>query len=412
MLKPPEGPGDKCQHDGTTCLGWGDTSLVYEDDGWQGTGGRTHAVVIGVGKYAESRPRRGEPRKPFETLPGAARAAQRFASYLRQEFHEPEGRSLATLRLMLSPLKRECADLRSPKHRPETVSEVTRALQDWADDCNTNDQNLAILYIAGHGVALDKAVSMVFLADELELGSNYDGAINLSLVQENMGGCAAKDNIFVYDCCALSGDDVPDVTGAAGRAINKFRPSDKHRVSWVAVSAARVGTKTFAMDERGTLLSWGLLGAYTDRMSEDALLRMAGDIISDGNRARFGITNNRLSAEINPKLKGLLSSVKRSDDKYEATVDGGYKNIAIPEPAPEFEVVLRDVLAGRTPPVKVVFQGVGATESVVVDDAFDGKEVRLPAGVYSPYVESTEGRRIYSDEQLQLVKCQEIAMPS
>ena len=69
MLKPPEGPGDKCQHDGTTCLGWGDTSLVYEDDGWQGTGGRTHAVVIGVGKYAESRPRRGKAPKPFETLP-------------------------------------------------------------------------------------------------------------------------------------------------------------------------------------------------------------------------------------------------------------------------------------------------------------------------------------------------------
>jgi len=411
VLTPPAGPG-ACPHDGTTCLGWGDTSLVYEDDGWQGTGGRTHALVLGVGKYAESRPRRGTPRKPFETLPGAARAAHRFASYLRQEFREPEGRSLATLRLMLSPLKRECADLRSPNHRPATMSEVTRALQDWADDCNTNDQNLAILYIAGHGVALDKAVSMVFLADELELGSNYDGAINLSLVQENMGGCAAKDNIFVYDCCALSGGDVPDVTGAAGRAINKFPPGGKGRANLIAISAARVGTETFAMDERGTLLSWGLLGAHTDRMSEDALLRIAGDIISDGGNKRFGITNERLSEELSPKLKSLLSSVKRSDDGYEAAVAGLYKNIAIPDPTPEFEVVLREVLADRTPPVKVVFQGVGATQSVVVDDGFDGKEVRLPAGVYSPYVESTEGHRIYSDEQLHLVKRQEVAMPS
>ena len=100
-------------------------------------------------------------------------------------------------------------------------------------------------------------MSTVFLADELELGSRYEGAINLSLVQDIMGGCAAKDNIFVYDCCALGGDDVPPVTGAGGKVIDKFPPGGKQRVNWVAISAARVGTKAFAMDEKGTLLLLG-----------------------------------------------------------------------------------------------------------------------------------------------------------
>lgn len=413
MLKPPDAPADKCPHDGKTCLGWGETSLAYEDDGWRATGGRTHAVVIGVGDYSESRPLQDSKPASFAPLPGAARAAYRFAEYLRKEFHEPTGRSLATLRLLLSPVQDECADLRSMKHRPATTNEVALAVQDWAYNCNTHDQNLAILYIVGHGVALRKAVSTVFLADALQKANEYIGAINLSLIQDYMGGCAAKDNIFVYDCCALSSDDVPTVTGAGGVFIRPFPKGGKERENWVAINAARVGRQTFALGRDGTLLSRGLLGAYTDRMGEDALLRTAGSIIlADGINGRFGITYDRLKVEINPKLRGLLRSINHPDDKYEATIGGGYQNIAIPEPTPRFEVVLRNVLTGRTPPVRIGFQrGAGEGKPLLVDNAFDGQEVRLPAGRYSPYVEGTDGRRYYFESALDLVKRQELEVP-
>ena len=399
-----------CVHDGTACLGWGETSLAYEDAAWQGTGRRIHALVIGVGSYAESRSRWGRPQKSFAALPGAARAAYRFARYLREEFHEPEGRTLATLRLLLSPLKSECADLRSLKHRPAIRDEVENALLDWAYNCHTHPQNLAILYIAGHGVALNKGVSTVFLADAVEEGK-YNRSVNLSLVQEYMGTCAAKDNIFVYDCCALRPDDVPEVTNAGGLVIDKFPSGGKQREHWVAINAARVGTETFALPGKGTLLSLGLFGAYTDRMGEDALLRTAGNIISDGDSDRFGITTDRLAAEISPRLKDLLTSIQGSGDGYEATIGaGGYQNIAIPEPTPHFKVVLRDVLTGRTPPVRVGFQTAGEEEPEPVDVTVDGQEVVLPAGVYTPYVESTDGRR-KTYKLLKLVKRQEIRIP-
>jgi hypothetical protein len=391
------------------CRHEGDKNVVHDD--CQGTGGRTHALVIGVGNYSQPRPRRGKQSKGFDNLPGAARAAYRFARYLIKEFHEPEERSLATLRVMLSPLDRESRDVEPLKGGDATRREVGNALQDWADDCNTCDQNLAILYVAGHGVALDKSVSTVFLADSLEEGNRYLGAINLSLVQDYMGGCAAKDNIFVYDCCALRPEDVPAVTGAGGVFIERFPPRDKARENWVTINAARVGTETFALDEKGTLLSWGLLGAYTDHMGEDALLRTAGDLFDD---ARFGITASRLKADINSRLQGLLSSIRHPDDKYEASVGlGGHDHIAIPEPTPQFEVVLRNVLTGRTPPVRVRFERVGGEAGEVdpppVDIDFDGQSVQLPAGLYIPHVEGAEGSP--KPKSFRLVKRQEVEMP-
>ena len=48
------------------------------------------------------------------------------------------------------------------------------------------------------------------------------------------------------------------------------------------------------------------------------------------------------------------------------------------------------MLTGRMPPVRVGFQSAGEEESLLIDNAFDGQEVRLPAGLYSPYVENTE----------------------
>jgi hypothetical protein len=370
-------------------------------------------LVIGVGNYSPPRPRRGRAPKPFDSLPGAARAAYRFAEYLSKEFHEPERRSLATLRLMLSPLSRECPELRSLKHRPATRSEVGIALQDWANDCNTHDQTLAILYVAGHGVALDKAVSTVFLADALQEGNEYLGAINLSLVQDYMGRCAAKDNIFVYDCCAL--ESVPEVTDACGVFIKRFPRGGKKRKNWLAINAARVGTVTFALDKDGTLLSRGLLGAYTDRMGEDALLRTAGSIISDeDDNGRFGITSARLTAEIDPRLRGLLRTIQHPDDKYEATVGGGYQNIAIPRPTPQFEVVLRDVLTGRTPPVRVWFERIkgeaGEGDPPPIDDAFEGQPVPLSAGEYALHVESAEGSP--KPKSFELVKPRDVKVPS
>jgi hypothetical protein len=381
------------------------SELWYHD--CQRAGGRTHAIVIGVGDYCAPRRRlfarmkiwdANRPLPQFARLPGAARAAYRFASYLKNEFHDPEGRSLATLRLLLSPVEDE-KNLNS-EAKPATKLGVGDALQQWARDCDTHDHNLAILYVTGHGVALVDEVSTLFLADAHEHSNVYKGAINLSHIHEVMKErCRAKDQIFIHDCCALRPGAVPAMKNAAGLSVTLSNPDQKTKGNEhsTLIRAARTGTETYALHDQGTLLSRGLLGDYTTKMGEDALLRTAGNFRDN----RFGVTSQQLHADMNNKLREILASLKRKDShfkydpRYEASITGTQtvSHIAIPEPAPKFDVELQDVLMGRKPPVKVWFLDGKGVEWRGTDDARDGERIPLPAGIYNAWVQGADGHR-------------------
>lgn len=366
-----------------------DEKLLARHD-CQGDNRRIHALVIGVGRYSEAAPRYGT---SLDSLPGAALAAYRFAHYLINEFQhqEPDGRRLATLRLMLSPLERELATVQDLRPKPAERKEVSVALQDWAEDCNTDPQNLAVLYVAGHGVALGKSTSLLFLADAPTERSLALAAVNLTLTEDRMSDCAAKNNLFFYDCCAVPPGAIPHHQESA-LAITEFpvQKDSPRRIGLVCVNAARVGTRTFAIGEDGTLLARGLLGNYRDRAGDDALLRIAGDLSST--KHGFGITPSSLSEMLSPRLQEIADE-RNAPKGYEATLTGRLlaDPITVPDPTPEFKVTLKGLRSGRTSPVAVTLEN-HEGELIPLSTDGDDVEVTVPAGNYWIQI-SGSGRR-------------------
>jgi Caspase domain len=354
---------------------------------------RIHALVIGVSQYQKPRSLQTQPLPP---LHGPALAASRFAKYLINEFRDPEQRTLGTLRLLVSPLRKERADLR--KERPElrlhspaaTTRAVGRALQDWADDCDRNRQNLAIFYIAGHGLVLGKRASMVFLGDALQQGNRYQGSISLETVADVMADCSAKDNIYVYDCCAVRKLKTMGLVGAISLDPDRFledeNPEKPRRETAVFITAARIGTSAYAIGEDGTLLSRGLLGLFRGHTGDDALLRTAGEIFEN---RYYGITVGRLVKDLPNRLEELIAVLGEEKGDYEPTVTvdrAPARPLTVPDPPPTYPVVLKGLHQGRALPVRLKIidpKGTHCDEPDVPDEW----TLSLPAGVYYVYVE-------------------------
>lgn len=371
-----------CDHD--------ETKLVHHNCGG-GSEPRVHALVIGVSRYDKQR-RPG--RRLFEPLPGASRAAMRFARYLVGEFNDPDGRPLGTIRLLVSPMKSEIEELGNLPCNPARTDDVDEALTAWAEDCDRNPDNLGILYVSGHGVASGKGSSTLFLADAPARGNKYTASISLTSVVTLMGECAARDNIFLFDCCALP--DVPEMPLHGGLSIGAFErlpgaePRPVRETS-VFINAARVGASTFAIDDQGTLLSRGLLGLYGEETSEDALLVTAGEI--KGNR--YGITVERLDEELPRRLKVLLDARRKEAGSQDTIASppsvlarpGRVKPITNPDPPPKYTLVLKDLHANRVPPVSLRIMN--RHRELVCDTADVPDEYtieKLDAGIYNAYV--------------------------
>jgi hypothetical protein len=383
-----------------------DPSLAHDD--CQGDDRRIHALVIGVSMYHEPAARYGT-RLP--SMAGPAVAAHRFARYLLAEFQEqtPPGRRLATLRLLLSPIRGEKLTVTTSGNGTlkKTVAglsfgdavrkDVSVALQDWADDCHADPRNIAVLYVAGHGVALGRSTSLLFLADAPTERSLALAAVNLSLVETRMADCAAEKNLFFYDCCAVGADTIPrDQSGAMAVGDFQTKPDGRKRTDLICVNAARVGTETFALGVDGTLLSRGLLGAPRSdagprTAGEDALLRTAGELVPT---VGFGITTGRLRAMLPARLRNLAHANGKPGG-YEPTLtveaspldhltgQFGPQVITVPEPAPKFPLTLRGLRTGRTPPVAVDLLDFDGGSTSLAADAADVLVEEVRPGDYT-----------------------------
>lgn len=129
-------------------------------------GPQTHALVIGVSDY-EFLPK--DPLDPaqkdsatFDLSPVdcGASAAFQFATWLRDSYNRPSA-PLGTVRLLISPSTLERTHLaldaasKQSDVPPARAADVQVAIDDWADAC-ADPKNVAILYVAGHGIEVCK----------------------------------------------------------------------------------------------------------------------------------------------------------------------------------------------------------------------------------------------------------------
>ena len=139
----------------------------------------THAFVVGVSHYpflnGPKQTSRGEELRMVD-LSSAARSASDVAAWLLTKYHNPAA-PLADISLFLSPSDREklipvVAKALGRKKAPALRDKVEVAFEEFRTTCARNPDNVAFVYVAGHGMQLELHSAIVLLQDFAVDGRN------------------------------------------------------------------------------------------------------------------------------------------------------------------------------------------------------------------------------------------------
>ncbi|MEJ7715353.1 MAG: caspase family protein [Thermoleophilaceae bacterium] len=185
---------------------------------------RLHALVIGVSHYPHST----DP--VLASIAGPAISAARFADWLRTSWNHP-GVALGSLEVLLSPMEDDeaaTADAAAGKVAgPADAKHVGLEVYEWAERCNVSTEDIALLYVAGHGTESLYGGGFLLLEDYDAPGSGALGnALDLDHVRKAIGTkCAHADFIFV-DACRFTTDEQFDVADASALKPIKWNRED------------------------------------------------------------------------------------------------------------------------------------------------------------------------------------------
>lgn len=295
-----------------------------------------HALVIGISKYKGN---------AFKLLRGSAPAATHFARFLLHDFKHPSDIPLRTLRMHLTPdemlTEAQMAEYLLTEGKrcpPASSAALERALTDWAADCDAHSENVAILFVSGHGLATSSDARWAFLPEAGNAGDPYYFAINATRLKERMKPRRARTQIFIWDVCAAWADgDSPDTDGAGGLSVPYMKPRKEHpgAVEQVAI-VSRLGTETFSKNaELGTVLSDALVGPNASEFRK----RLMHTAVAVDSRGTIAVTTQevlkRLPTTVGKKVTGDPGYVEHILEPKEADV-----GLNRPHPLPVFEVNL------------------------------------------------------------------------
>lgn len=188
------------------------TSLIPEDLTRPGT----HALVIGVSAYkfliggTDENPAMEE--LGIGQLTAAARSASEFAAWLLDGYRR-EDRPLSSLRVLLSESPGEVIHptiqaMLSGDHRA-TRANVNQILTEFIVAATHRTENVAIVYVAGHGVQFTKNGAVLLLddyGDPLHRFAQYTGAMDMTSIHRALNHIeAAHTQFWFLDLCR----DVP-----------------------------------------------------------------------------------------------------------------------------------------------------------------------------------------------------------
>lgn len=185
------------------------TSLIPEDLSQPGT----HALVIGVSAYdflLDGASCSDQGRKfRIGQLSTAARSASEFAAWLMDGYNRPS-RPLSSLRVLLSPSPNETiaptiqALLKG--NYQATRKNVDVMFTHFRDAARSHDENIAIVYVVGHGVQFSKNGAVLLLndfADPMHRYETYTGAVDMRWMHDamNQESEIAQTQFWFVDVC-------------------------------------------------------------------------------------------------------------------------------------------------------------------------------------------------------------------
>ncbi|QRN83179.1 caspase family protein [Chloroflexota bacterium] len=284
------------------------SSLIPEDLTQPGT----HALVIGVSEYLHLVD--GKDPTPtgisfgMEQLSAAARSASEFAAWLLNEYqcdHAP----LRSLRVLLSPADGEeiNPDIAAllPVDSSATTNNVRIDLGEFRHACDASVDNIAIVYIAGHGVQITKTGAIVLLSDfgDTHFLSQLEGAIDMAGVHAGMNHPnTAKTQFWFVDACRQQPAIAKKFETLSG-AITLDEPIGATETSPLFL-AAGTGTQAYARVGGVTLFNEALLWALRGK-SPTAQKRIS----------TIGIFPSPPSSNIYPNMSKLWLLMKEQNNR-------------------------------------------------------------------------------------------------
>jgi hypothetical protein len=255
-------------HGGTGQPGKGADTLVSLPVPNAGSSPGTHGLVIGVSHYPfADGPDASDLGESFgiQNLTSAARSASEFAAWLVDEYRNPQ-RPLTSLRVLLSPIEGETIHPRIeallPRDAPATRAAVEQDLGEFRQDCRSNPDNVAVVYIAGHGVQLNKRGAIVLLHDfgDPNHVNELTGAIDVRGCHDGMDEAGnAHQQVWFVDACRQLPTVARRFERLEGALILSERPGQVRSSPLFLASSTR--ESAFAVIGGTTLFSQALLWA-------------------------------------------------------------------------------------------------------------------------------------------------------
>lgn len=295
---------------------------------------RFHACIIGISVYA-----RGEGDWSPGLLSGAAFGACLFRDYLVQAFKPPGKVEQGAVRLLISPTDNEAEELKKLGHvqggtyELATYQNVKAALESWAVDCNKDSADIAILYVAGHGVSTSDQARWVFLSNAPKEGDPYYSSINVDQIRRRMSSRRAIANYFIYDACAEVGRHIPmrDADSSSGLGLPRLDQSEPTGIrAYELYTSVHEGTSNYVTKPtKGPILSRALL----DLMRTDG-----GQLNQQG---EYVITASAINLQFQSRIERLMTEDRISGLHIEAMVKGEHlpEGISLLSEPPKFNLI-------------------------------------------------------------------------
>ena len=162
---------------------------------------RTHALVIGVGKYDYLDDPRMVQFGLSARLTSPPKSAHAVLRFLHDELNRPNA-PLGSLTVLMSP--RSSVRLPGGRRRwvdTPTLANIESSFRQWIDRCNRNEENTAFFYFCGHGIARN---SLALLASDFgDPGYQpFAKAVNFDDSRTAMAtSCKARTQCFFADAC-------------------------------------------------------------------------------------------------------------------------------------------------------------------------------------------------------------------
>ena len=299
-------------------------------------GPKTNALVIGVSRY-DNLPIEPDHAKK-ETLgmtqvKTPAMSALKFAQWLRDSYNPPKA-PLANLWLLLSPSQSEIDAADGMKEAAAAVEQpktdvVKNVLDQWRLACTQNEEDVAVMYVAGHGAQHSSEGSVLILQD-FDPNDNplLTCAMDVGAVRRGMSvEEAAQKQFYFVDACRIVPRLFKDYwTMSPGVTLDDPIEMEA-RISKVYFGAAS-GTAALGHPELGTLFSMALI----DSLNGKAVTPLAG--------GGWGVTTESLAKSLDTEVRRLAHKFQ---EKQETTPGGSgiSTTLHVVADAPEVELQMR-----------------------------------------------------------------------